>query len=127
MNQETSRKKIIFEELKIELEKAWSRETCYPGCQNEWNPNNKTLGQCAITSLIINDYLDGKIMKTIVNDIGHYFNLIDNEVIDLTVDQFLGIIPNYKDSIEKTREYILENEDTNKRYTILKNKINKRG
>ena len=53
-----------------------------------WNKNNKCLGMCAITSLIVNDYFNGEICKIYVDDISHYFNLIEGEIIDLTSNQF---------------------------------------
>ena len=38
------------------------------------------------------------------------------KVIDLTVSQFDGIIPNYEVGEERTRDYLLSNEDTKNRY-----------
>ena len=49
----------------------------------------------------------------------HYYNLIDENIVDLTVEQFLGEIPRYEDSSERSREYLLSNEDTKKRYLKL--------
>lgn len=43
---------------------------------------------CAITSLIINDYFGGDICKIYVDGINHYFNLIENNIVDLTKEQF---------------------------------------
>ena len=55
----------------------------------------------------------------------HYYNLIDNEIIDLTVEQFLGEIPDYNNGEERTREYLLSNEDTKNRYLLLNNNLQK--
>ena len=52
------------------------------------NENNRCFGMCAITSLIINDYFGGDICKIYVGGISHYFNLIENNIVDLTKDQF---------------------------------------
>ena len=49
----------------------------------------------------------------------HYYNIIDDKIIDLTVEQFLGEIPRYEESSERTREYLLSNDDTKKRYLQL--------
>lgn len=61
---------------------------CYYKVKDDWNENNKCFGMCAIISLIINDYFDGDICKIHVYGISHYFNLIDNKVVDLTSSQF---------------------------------------
>lgn len=109
----------MLNELKKMIEKSWSKETCYPECKEEWNKSNPSIGQCAITVLVVNDFLGGKIMRTMCNGISHYYNLINDQVIDLTVSQFDGKIPNYKLGEERTREYLLSNSDTKNRYKIL--------
>ena len=106
-------------ELKELLSKSWTKETCSPGLRNEWNETNPSLGQCAITALIINDFFGGKIMRCMASTGSHYYNLIDGNIIDFTVEQFLGEIPGYEEGQERTREYLLGNEDTKKRYEKL--------
>ncbi len=112
-------------ELKELLSKSWTKETCSPGLRNEWNETNPSLGQCAITALIINDFFGGKIMRCMASSGSHYYNLIDDELVDLTVEQFLGEIPDYDNGEERTREYLLSNEDTKSRYLLLKNNLQK--
>ena len=107
------------QELEKIIKLSWSKETCYPTLQNEWNEENPSLGQCAITALIINDFMGGKIMRCMCVDISHYYNFINNKIVDLTKEQFNGITPNYLSGEERTREYILSNKDTKKRYLIL--------
>ena len=109
----------MLEELKKVIEVSWSKETCYPTLQDTWNNSNPSLGQCAITALIVNDFLGGKIMRTMQDGISHYYNLVNGKVIDLTVSQFDGIIPNYEIGEERTREYLLSSSDTTTRYKIL--------
>jgi len=110
---------MSIEELKELLTLSWSYETCSPGLKKEWNKDNPSLGQCAITSLIVNDFFGGKIMRCMTTSGSHYYNLIDNKIVDLTVEQFLGEIPQYECSEERTREYLLSNEDTKNRYEKL--------
>ena len=77
------------EQLKKALEASWSKDTCYEGHQSIWNAEKPSLGQCFVTTLVINDYLGGEIMKAKTNDgISHYWNVIDGEEFDLTRDQF---------------------------------------
>ena len=114
----------IFE-LKEFLSYSWSKDTCSPGLRNEWNEDNPSLGQCAITALIVNDIFGGKIMRCMASSGSHYYNLIDDKIVDLTKEQFLGEIPGYNEGQERTREYLLSNEDTKNRYLLLKNNLEK--
>ena len=106
-------------EFKKILILAWNKETCSPGLKSEWNKENPSIGQCAITALIVNDFFGGKIMRCMTASGSHYYNLIDNAVIDLTVEQFLGVIPKYECGEERTKEYLLSNADTKSRYEKL--------
>ena len=101
------------------LNMAWTRETCVPSLRDKWSKENKELGQCAITSLLVNDYYGGKIMRCMTSTCSHYYNLIDDELVDLTVEQFMGEIPLYDGGQERTREYLLSNADTKTRYLML--------
>ena len=108
-----------IEQLKQLLIQSWNSETCAPGLKTEWSEENPSLGQCAITTLIVNDFFNGKIMRCMTSSGSHYYNLIDNQLVDLTVEQFSGEIPQYENSEEITREYLLSNEDTKNRYEKL--------
>ena len=105
---------------KVLLE-CYSKDLCYPKVQDDWDENNKWFGMCAITSLIINDYFDGDICKIHVDGISHYFNLIDNTIIDLTSSQFNHNI-DYKNYQIIDRQKILT-DDTKDRYNILKARL----
>ena len=109
--------------LEKTLNNIYSKETCYPECRNQWNEDNKTLGHCAIVALLINDFYGGDICKIKVNNISHYFNLIDDKIIDLTSDQFKVDKIDYTDYVIKTRDDVLKNEDTKNRYEMLKLKV----
>ena len=105
---------------KVLLE-CYSKDLCYSKVQDFWDDNNKCLSMCAITSLIINDYFGGNICKIYVAGISHYFNLVDEEIIDLTSSQFNHEI-DYKDYQIVDRQEILI-DDTKNRYYILKSKL----
>ncbi len=113
---------MTLEKLQDYLYKAYSKDTCYLLCRKDWCNNNPTLGHCAIVSLIVNDYFDGEIYKTKVDGISHYFNMIDNNVVDFTSNQFNKKI-NYNNKIKKDRLEILEDEDTLLRYNMLKMRL----
>ena len=58
-------------------------------------------------------------MRCMASSGSHYYNMIDDNLIDLTVEQFQGEIPLYDEGEERTREYLLGNEDTKNRYLLL--------
>ena len=113
---------MILDELTKILNLSFSKETCCPGLQKGWNIENKTLGHCAVTALIVNDFMGGKIMRCMCESGSHYYNLINNKVVDLTSEQF-NQIPDYTKGEERTREYLLSNDDTKSRYKILLKKV----
>ena len=92
--------------LKQLLIQSWNLETCSPGLRDKWSEENPSLGQCAITALIVNDFFGGKIMRCMASS-------------GSPVEQFLGEIPQYENGEERTREYLLNNKDTKNRYEKL--------
>jgi len=111
-----------LEELERIIELSWSKDTCVDSLKNIWNGDNKSLGQCAVTSLIVNLYMGGKIMRCMCETGSHYYNLLNDNIVDLTVDQFKSL-PDYKNGEERTEEYLLSNEDTKNRYLLLLNNV----
>ena len=110
-------------ELKNILLKSWSRETCSPGLRNEWSEENPSLGQCAITAMLVYYLFGGKIMRCMASTGSHYYNMINGEIVDLTVKQFMGEIPKYEEGQERTIDYLLSNEDTKARFLMLSNEV----
>lgn len=110
-----------IENIQKTLLECYSKDLCYPKVQDNWNDNNKCFGMCAITSLIINDYFGGVICKIHVDGISHYFNLIEDRIIDLTSSQFNCDI-DYKNYQIADREKILT-DDTKHRYNVLKERL----
>ena len=112
---------MTIKELEKALLNSYEKELCYEKVRENWTEENKTLGMCAITSLIVNDYFKGEIAKIKVDGISHYFNIINDSIVDLTASQFNEKI-DYKDYKIINREDVLT-EDTNNRYKKLKEKI----
>lgn len=108
---------------------VWCKETTYPSCQKDYDyDNDPTYGQCAITVTLVYDLFGGTIHKLKVNGGGtHYFNKINGHYIDLTSDQFdLYDIPlEYVPNEVVPREYCGMNADTNRRYQLLVNSVDK--
>ena len=87
-----------------------------------------TYGQCAITATLVYDLFGGTIHKLKVDGGGtHYFNKINGHYIDLTSDQFdLYDIPlEYVPNEVVPREYCGKNADTNRRYQLLVDFVDK--
>lgn len=115
-----------LEDLEKALEKSWSKETCYPELRDEWSPDNPALGQCAVTSLVVQDYFGGKLLYC--KHQHHYWNKISSgEEVDFTRDQFPEGAKICLDEI-KERKYLLNSESSKKaqtpqRYEILKERV----
>jgi hypothetical protein len=119
--------------LEKALQSSWGSKTSSEPFK--WTKENKTLGQCAVTSLIIQDYLGGEIVWANAKlpdgrEISHYFNNIDGVEKDFTRKQFpqgttiSSGIPRINQSTS-TREYILSFPVTKLRYNILKERVDK--
>lgn len=108
--------------LKNLLRKCYSIDTVYPGSLNDYDKRDISYGHCAIATLICYERFGGKIGKIKIDDISHYFNIIDNNIIDLTKEQFEYEV-NYSNYIIKDYNDILNNSDTKSRYLILKLKL----
>lgn len=69
------------------IHEAWCAETAAPGTL--WTPDVPSRGQCAVTALLLRDWLGGEILRADVDGAGHYWNRIPGMgEIDLTRDQF---------------------------------------
>lgn len=120
-----------LEKIKKILLKSWTKETSY--YPTEWNKLKPSLGQCAVTALIINDYFGGEIVWAEVllpngQKISHYFNFIDGKEVDFTCSQFPDgtQIPKgikKKKDFNTPREFLLSNDNTKKRYELLKKRV----
>lgn len=113
-----------IEDIQKILLECYSKDLCYPKVQDNWSEFNKCFGMCAITSLIINDYFGGNICKIHVDGISHYFNLVEDKIIDLTSNQFNHEL-DYKNYQIAERKTILT-DDTKNRYNTLKTRLTKK-
>ena len=86
----------------------------------KWSSDNPTAGQCAVCALLAQDYFGGQIAKIKVKSCTHYFNIINNEIVDFTSQQFLPLKPDYTHPIICDRKKMLKSTDVNHRYCILK-------
>lgn len=105
-------------ELESALAAAWSPETSSD--PSGWSPANPAWGQCAVTALVVQDYLGGELRRGLVGTVSHYWNVLPSgQEVDLTIDQFGRPKPTVRDVVDRTRSYVLSFPDTQVRYEIL--------
>jgi hypothetical protein len=84
-----------LEVFKKKLHKAWSRQTSSE--PKNWTSSNRALGQCAATSLVVNDIFGGEIVKVKVRNYRretHYYNITPSgEKIDITAEEEFDVEP----------------------------------
>ncbi len=121
----------VLHDFEKALQAAWSHETSY--YPDAWTQAQPSWGQCAVSTLVAQDVLGGEILWSRVvlpsgETVSHYYNKINSEVIDLTRAQFPEgtVIPAgvpKSDGFATTREYMLSNTDTRRRYELLKERV----
>jgi hypothetical protein len=74
-----------FSERKVlsALFESWSPQTAI-----QWSRDNPALGQCNVTSLLIEELFGGRILKTRYREGFHFYNEIDGRRYDFTASQF---------------------------------------
>jgi hypothetical protein len=120
--------------LQEALLRAWSAETSYD--PEHWSSSNPAWGQCAVTSLIVQDLAGGDIVVTEARlpsggTTKHFFNKLytpSAREVDLTRDQFPPgtSLPDASPSVEgytSVREYILAFPSTVRRYQSLREAV----
>lgn len=122
---------VSLRDLTDAITKSWSAGTSANA--EKWNVNNPSLGQCAVTSCVMQDYFGEDILNSVVilpdgSTDSHYYNLINDEAVDLTKQQFPAGSsfsegqPKTK-GFASTRDYCLSYPSTRQRYNVLKAKV----
>ena len=88
----------------------------------KWEEDSPWKGQCSVTALVVHNHFGGKILKTNIDGQWHFYNKINNQVFDLTSEQFSEQI-NYQ-NIESTLEEALL-DTSQKQYEYLKRQFAK--
>ena len=106
---------------------AWSRETAFPACREDWSTANPAFGQCTITAMLVHDLFGGTIHRIRLAGGGtHYFNKIDGMYVDLTSSQFADYANEcpLEPNEERERPVCGRSTDTWNRYRLLIDNIN---
>lgn len=106
------------------LSEIWCKETCAPRMQNNWNIDNKTLGQCSITAFLAQDIFGGDVYG-ILRDDGNYhcYNVVGKCVFDLTSEQFKDEVLEYSNNSIQHRKDHFKKAEKKARYEYLKEKL----
>ncbi|MCR4633022.1 MAG: nucleoside triphosphate pyrophosphohydrolase family protein [Erysipelotrichaceae bacterium] len=101
----------------------WSKQTCAPRMADGWTQENKTLGQCSITSFLVQDLIGGEVFGIRLNDGNfHCFNRIGDQDFDLTSEQFTETL-DYSDVVKQDRQIHFAKEEKYQRYLLLKRRL----
>lgn len=112
------------------LRASWNHETCVNS--SIWLPNVPATGQCAVTALVVQDYLGGELLRAMNPEgqsgsklVSHYWNrLPGGREVDLTRGQFWIWEPG--EVVVRDRAYVLSNESTQLRYDRLRQRVHQR-
>jgi hypothetical protein len=112
-----------FHSLEKALQASWGKDT---SSMDSWSPLNPSLGQCAVTALVVQDHLGGTLLHCTVDGVSHYRNrLSSGQEIDLTIGQFR---PNAIEGPAEARDrgYVLSFAETVERYRLLIGRVEAR-
>lgn len=115
------------------LQLAWGADTAYD--PNDWSEENKARGQCVVSSLVIQDYVGGELLRYSIDEGNlhetHYVNRLDHgAILDTTASQYqqpvtMRIKPIHLGGFASIREKRLADDSTRKRYKILKDRVDR--
>lgn len=123
--------KTNLQEIAAALRMSWAAETAFE--ETDWSEINRARGQCVVSSLVVQDYLGGELIRFAIDEGNlhetHYMNqLSDGTVVDTTASQYTVPVnmrrkPAVLRGFLSVREKLLADESTKTRYLLLKKKV----
>ena len=120
-----------LEQLIATLRHSWSGATSY--ADSDWSADNPARGQCVVSSLVVQDYLGGDLVRYAVKGDGidemHYCNMLDGGVLlDTTRSQYQApvtftLMPVDLKHYKSVREKRLDDDETRERYELLRQRV----
>ena len=108
------------------MTKVWCEYSCAPRYRGEWSKDNMTLGQCSITSFLVQDIFGGKVYGVPLDEGGyHCYNVVEGQVFDITSEQFGDKKLAYKLENEQFREEHFKSEEKKARYEYIAEELKK--
>lgn len=118
---------VSIEDLLLALQASWSDETCYDA--SEWTIDNPARGQCVASSLVVQKFLGGDLIRYRVKGAGfeetHYCNVLpDQTILDTTGSQYkqpvtLIVEPVSLNGFKSVRDKRLAEAETRAKYEKL--------
>lgn len=118
---------VSIENILKALHDSWSSDTCFVAA--EWSLENPARGQCVVSSLVVQEFLGGDLIRYQINGPGfeemHYANILpDQTILDTTGSQYtapvsLTVLPVDLKGFSSIREKRLADPTTRKRYDRL--------
>ncbi len=92
--------------------------------RDDWSEENRTLGQCSITSFLLQDIYGGRVYGIPLEDGSyHCYNEVDGKVFDITSEQFPDQVLDYDLKNEQFREEHFASKEKEERYQYLRDKL----
>lgn len=115
--------------LENTLIESWDEKTCHPNTSAMWTGKNPALGQCAVTALVVQDYLGGQLARS--ETLAHVWNILqDGSEVDLSRSQFPNGLKIEKEYIILREEVLYGNRGKKakvaERYELLKERVSKK-
>jgi len=105
--------------LERAIRSSWARDSALAG---SWREEEPAAGQCAVTALVVQDFLGGTVHRGMVGGTSHYWNVLnDGHIVDLTRSQFTGDAAG--GDVMRNRHHILQYADTKRRYELLRSRV----
>ena len=133
-NEVTGIKKVTDEYPGIEtirdfydaMKDIWCEYSCAPRYRAEWSKENMTLGQCSITSFLVQDIFGGEVYGVPREEgVFHCFNVVDGKMFDVTSEQYGDEVLTYTTEYKQSREEHFSNQDKYERYKYLCDELKK--
>ena len=107
-------------DLYDKMSDIWCEYSCAPRMRKNWSKSNMTLGQCSITSFLIQDIFGGEVYGVPLKEGGyHCFNVVNGVMFDLTSEQFGNEKLEYTLKYPQSREEHFAIEEKYQRYLYL--------
>ena len=124
-------RKPILQQFTAVLRSSWAKETSF--VPEEWATDNPARGQCLVSSLVVQDYYGGDLMRYRVTGKGfketHYCNILDDgTILDTTGSQYtdpviLEVAPIELEGYATARDKRLASDSTKAQYEYLKLRV----
>jgi len=101
------------------IRRSWAADTSY---FSNWTPDRPSAGHCAVTALVLQDYLGGGLVRAEMGPVSHYWVRTSGGDIDLTRDQYEDGTESGPEQI-RDRAALLSNPNTAARYRLLSDRV----